>query len=294
MQLGDCLLANKAAAYEASGMYENSALVVFDDKAYLISPLSPDKNILRHFLKDLTPDMRVGDGDISARALKKFVARQVAVGGGDLIVFDCGTPAVHKIAAVADAKNLGPYIAVFLALFFLARMPMGGLVSVALLVVCLSSQGHARWWHNEKQALNQIIADGAAYYAAGDYAAAAQIWERGGDRCAHCMHNLGNALAFMGDIDGAIQSYRRALKTDPGHEDARFNLEYLLRAMPGEAGASSASPKKQFSFGDDKTDGGDSVARIPSADSDEIWLERIETDHGALLRGRIMRQRGLQ
>ncbi len=42
-------------------------------------------------------------------------------------------------------------------------------------------------------------------------------------------YNLGNALAHLGDANGAIRAYRRALAFDPADEDARYNLEVMLR-----------------------------------------------------------------
>ena len=45
-------------------------------------------------------------------------------------------------------------------------------------------------------------------------------------------YNLGNAWAAMGDNREAISSYRRALTLDPADEEARHNLEVLLRRIP--------------------------------------------------------------
>jgi hypothetical protein len=42
-------------------------------------------------------------------------------------------------------------------------------------------------------------------------------------------YNLGNALARLDDVEGAIRAYRRALAIDPNNEDARYNLEVMLR-----------------------------------------------------------------
>ena len=45
-------------------------------------------------------------------------------------------------------------------------------------------------------------------------------------------YNQGNALAYAGKIQEAIQSYEKALKEDPKNEDARFNKEYLEKQLP--------------------------------------------------------------
>lgn len=66
---------------------------------------------------------------------------------------------------------------------------------------------------------------GTAAYAAGDYAAAAEGFER--DDSADGWYNRGNALARQGELDAAIAAYRESLQRDPGREDAADNLELV-------------------------------------------------------------------
>lgn len=47
---------------------------------------------------------------------------------------------------------------------------------------------------------------------------------------------LSDARAGAGDLDGAVAAAREALVRDPGYEDARVNLELLLRRRSGEKG----------------------------------------------------------
>jgi Ca-activated chloride channel family protein len=63
------------------------------------------------------------------------------------------------------------------------------------------------------------------------------------------LQNLGNAHAASGDEEGALAAFRDALRKDPGNEDARYDLEVLLRrrdarhASPPPAGSgASAKP----------------------------------------------------
>ncbi|MFU8764008.1 MAG: VWA domain-containing protein [Haliea sp.] len=63
---------------------------------------------------------------------------------------------------------------------------------------------------------------GAAAYSAGDYAAAAEHFQRADS--ADGWYNRGNALARAGDLDGAIDAYQRSLALEPGREDAADNL----------------------------------------------------------------------
>jgi tetratricopeptide (TPR) repeat protein len=60
------------------------------------------------------------------------------------------------------------------------------------------------------------------------------------------LYNMGNALAQLGDTKAAIGAYRKALVLEPGDEEARHNLEVLLRKIP--------PPKSQTPDGG--TDGG--------------------------------------
>lgn len=75
---------------------------------------------------------------------------------------------------------------------------------------------------------------GVAYYRMGKSTEARDAFkkslERGaGELGSRASQNLGSALAAAGDRDGAIAAFRDALLADPRNEDARFNLEVLLR-----------------------------------------------------------------
>jgi Ca-activated chloride channel homolog len=77
----------------------------------------------------------------------------------------------------------------------------------------------------------------AAEYRDGQYAASAATLDGRDSADAH--YNRGNALAKAGDLDAAMAAYRRALEIDPGHEDARYNLDLLQRAAQQRASAGS-------------------------------------------------------
>src|SRR5262249_57822098 len=72
------------------------------------------------------------------------------------------------------------------------------------------------------------------------------------------LYNMGNALAQLGDTQGAIGAYRKALVLEPRDEEARHNLEVLLRKIP--------PPKSQS--GDGGNDGGRPHAAPPDARAD--------------------------
>lgn len=60
--------------------------------------------------------------------------------------------------------------------------------------------------------------------------------ERGaGELSSRAHQNLGSALDATGDREGAIAAFTEALRLDPKNEDARFDLEVLLRRKEAEA-----------------------------------------------------------
>ena len=64
-------------------------------------------------------------------------------------------------------------------------------------------------------------------YQEKDYQTAASLFQQSGN-----LYNLGNALAFSGDIQGAINIYQEELKRNPENKDAQFNKEYLEKQIP--------------------------------------------------------------
>lgn len=69
----------------------------------------------------------------------------------------------------------------------------------------------------------------AAWYRAGEYRRAAEAWAGMDDTRAH--YNRGNALARAGDLEAAVAAYETVLEREPGHADARHNLELLRELM---------------------------------------------------------------
>ena len=70
---------------------------------------------------------------------------------------------------------------------------------------------------------------GMALYEAGDYEAAAQAFAESND--IESRYNRGNALARVGELQQAIDTYRDVLQQNPGHEDAKANLELLEKLL---------------------------------------------------------------
>ncbi|HME92388.1 MAG TPA: tetratricopeptide repeat protein [Myxococcaceae bacterium] len=78
---------------------------------------------------------------------------------------------------------------------------------------------------------------GNAFYKMGRHEDAKQAYRRAGetdraDLKEKDYYNLGNVWAEMGNAQEAIASYRKALTLDPTDEQARHNLEVVLRNLP--------------------------------------------------------------
>lgn len=114
-------------------------------------------------------------------------------------------------------------------------------IFVILLVLGFSSSAQAGWFlnndqeslkafnNNDFQQAEQKFEDknwkAAAQYRLGDYQSSLKNYA--GKEDVTSLYNQGNALAKGGKIEDAIKKYEAVLKQAPGHEDAKFNLEYL-------------------------------------------------------------------
>jgi len=75
---------------------------------------------------------------------------------------------------------------------------------------------------------------GHAAYRAGRLDEAVEHFRRAAEKApaplaSRALQNAGNALAAKGDEPGALGAFRDALRKDPTNEDARYDLEVLLR-----------------------------------------------------------------
>lgn len=107
---------------------------------------------------------------------------------------------------------------------------LGGLLPLLLLALALAP----RPAHAADDTL-QRMADAAARYEAGDFQAAAGIWEslaREGVEDSHLWYNLGNAYYQQGDLGRAILDYRRAQRLAPRDSEVRDNLALARSRRP--------------------------------------------------------------
>ena len=140
------------------------------------------------------------------------------------------------------------------------------LFALTLLALALPMEAGASWaslWRNADQRGEELLQRGDAAAAAkvyadprrkayaelkaGDYAAAARDLAAFDDGDAN--YNRGNALAYAGDLQGAIRAYDAALKRDPHNQDARHNRELVANALKQKP------PQQQNSGGSKPQDG---------------------------------------
>ena len=130
------------------------------------------------------------------------------------------------------------------------------------------------WFNKDQQALRKLEAGDAsaaaalfenrdwqavADYRAGDYAGSASVFEE--EKDARNLYNLGNALAFQGELDAAIESYEQALEIEPDNEDAAYNLD-LVRKLRDQ------QEQEQQNEGDDQQSSDSNQGDGEQSDSD--------------------------
>ena len=120
--------------------------------------------------------------------------------------------------------DLGGWLILFSLPFFAMMFRKGGLFLI-LFLTGIQAEASFFWrpeqetYHTEKKAI--------MVYQNKDYKKAADLFQKSGN-----LYNLGNALAYSGDIQGAINAYAEELKKNPDNEDAKFNKEYLEKQLP--------------------------------------------------------------
>lgn len=78
---------------------------------------------------------------------------------------------------------------------------------------------------------------------AGDYTGAAQDLDKLHDSDAH--YNRGNALAYAGELQAALDAYDAALKIDANNQDAKHNRELVANALKQQPAQKSGGNKSK-------------------------------------------------
>jgi Ca-activated chloride channel family protein len=131
---------------------------------------------------------------------------------------------------------------------------------LAIMVPAHASEFWSGLWRNADQQGEALLQRGDASNAAkvyadphrkayakikaGDYQGAAK--DLGELHDSDADYNRGNALAHAGDLQGALDAYDAALKSDPNNQDAKHNRELVANALKQQ-------PPQQQKSGDNKS-----------------------------------------
>jgi Ca-activated chloride channel family protein len=142
-------------------------------------------------------------------------------------------------------REEGPWILLLLLPFIALAFRRGYLVLLVAVLIPMPQTSYAfDWsslWKNQDQRAKSELEAGnhqqaaelfndpqwkaAASYRAENYQQTLDALESA--KTPDALYNKGNALAKLGNLQEAIQSYEQALKLDPQHEDAKYNRDLI-------------------------------------------------------------------
>ena len=175
-------------------------------------------------------------------------------------------------------REEGPWLLLLLLPIAALAFRRGWVMVLLVFVLPISQPAEASLWddlwqNKNQQARKQLEAGNAedaavlfedrewravARYRAKDFAGSAAEFAESGD--ARNLYNLGNALAFQGEFDSAIDAYEQVLEMEPDNDDAAYNLE-LVRNLKDQQ-------QQQENQGDDQQSGEDSAGEGEQSDSE--------------------------
>ena len=150
---------------------------------------------------------------------------------------------------------------------------------------------------------NNSALKGAAHYRDGQFKEAASLFGRSTSPVS--FFNRGTAFIMAGLYDDAIESFEKALETEPEFEAAQINLEIAKirkqKKLPPEddhGGTGGMLEADEFVFSDRKPPSGNDQTEQVEADSDmsdtelrSLWLRRLESRPKDFLRVKFAYQR---
>ncbi len=257
--------------------------------------------------------LKRANGDIVVPRLDLVAMREVAaVGGGSAVQLRADNRDLERLTAPmewamngdprnssrnADAwREEGPWLVLLLLPLAALAFRRGWVACLALLLFSPTEPAMAGMWEdlwkrpdqqvqqaldNEEPGLAASLADdpwqlGTAQFRAGDYAAAAQAFERLATPDGH--YNRGNALAKLNRLDDAIAAYEDALALAPEMEDALFNKE-LLEQLKEQQEQQSQQQDDQNQEESDSGDG-ESDSQDQEGESEEESDQQQEGSEG--------------
>jgi Ca-activated chloride channel family protein len=197
-------------------------------------------------------------GRIAVPRLEETALRALAAAGGgrfavlsadnrDLDILLSGeviTPSASAESLATDQwREEGPWLLLLLLPIAALAFRRGWVLILLVFIVPQTTEASLwddLWGNRNQQAQKQLEAGNAeeaialfedtewravARYRAKDYAGSAAEFAERGD--ARNLYNLGNAMAYQGELDSAIDAYEQVLEMEPDNEDAAYNLELI-------------------------------------------------------------------
>lgn len=145
---------------------------------------------------------------------------------------------------------------------------------------------------------------GASLYADGEFKEAASVFTGSDDAQGH--YNKGTSLLMHGKYTDAIKSLERALKLQPGWENAMVNLSIAQSRAKlvektggdmtgGKLGADEIvftnKKSKNDSTGEEEVDGGE---KLSSAELRSMWLRQVQTKPADFLKSKFQYQHQME
>jgi Ca-activated chloride channel homolog len=221
-----------------------------------------------------------GSGRIAVPKLESDGLRALAAAGGgryailttdngdiDTLLGDRvgGTMATDESLAADQWRDEGPWLLLLLLPLGALAFRRGWILVVVFCLAPLPEPAHAFGWEDlwqtrDQQAREELEAGNVeaaaalfedsrwravAEYRAGEYSKSARSFAAQDD--ADSLYNLGNALARLGEIESAIDTYNRVLEMDPEAEDAAYNRDLLQKLLDRQTDIDSGEKGNQQS-----------------------------------------------
>jgi Ca-activated chloride channel family protein len=202
--------------------------------------------------------------------------RRLAIDDGDLdYLLPDSNPQLFQDSDISTEltsdvwRDEGPWLLLPLLLLAALSFRRGILCWLCLLFIPYSQPAHAlsagelwdKLWLNDNKRGEQafesqdygkateLFADplwkSAAAYRQGDYQQAADLLQDLQDP--EALYNRGNALAKLGNIEAAVDSYNQALQLNPEHADAKYNRDLLIQQQKKQPQSGQGDGQEQQS-----------------------------------------------